>query len=563
VWRLVRTPRLNVPAVRFTVTPEIGTTFDTSAPAVAISSDGTRVAWSACDDRSCRLYVRPLSSVDAERVPGTDGARMPFFSPDGRWLGFFADGRLKKVATDGGAAVSLADAPEPLGGTWVDHEIVFAASAFSGLIAVPASGGEPRSITVPLQASGEVRHAWPFVVPGSDLLGFTIQRTVTRLSTGDLGVLSRISGPASAWRTLLAGVGTARAGAPDVFVFSRDDDLQAVLFDPVRMAIAGEPRTVASGAGSRQGGPHVALSADGSVVLATGAPADAASLLWWSPDASSAVGGERPRLGDASLSPDGRRIAGVSNTAGRDDLWIAELDRGAAIRVTHAGVNTAPVWSADGRTLYFASRTNGVFEIWSRRLDESAQGARVYGGGRHSIPAAVSPDGRTLAFIRPEETTRADIWLLPLDGAPAGPLVAGPFDEIAPAFSPRADLLAYQSAESGRWEVYVRRIGADHRALVSTDGGTRPFWSPDGSAIYFQSGNRLMRSTIESSASGLTAGAVASVASLAGSSVVGMARDGRLLLERPARPPASAIVALGWIRDVRQLLGPPATVMPR
>jgi serine/threonine-protein kinase len=563
IWRLTRSVDAYPTAVRYLLSPTPGTTFDPHPPAVAISRDGTRVAWSACDGQSCQLYLRKLSQLDAAPVADTIGARTPFFSPDGRWLGFFADGRLKKIAVDGRSATTLADAPEPAGGTWLDREIVFAPSAFSGLVAVPVTGGEPTPVTEPRQSAGEVRHAWPSFVPSHDLLLFTVQRTVTDPAPGALAVLPLAAAPTPPWRTLIAGVGIARAGSSDLLVFSTVDGLDAVPFDPVRLTVAGEPRTVASGMHSAGGGAHVSIAENGSAVYAAPAAPDGTALIWWTPTATSETARDRPPFRSTSLTPDGRYIAGLLPTADREDLWIAEVDRGATTRITHSGVNTSPVWSSDGRTLYFAARTEGVFDIWSRRVDDGSESIRLYGGERHSFPAALSPDGTTLAFIRPAETTRTDIWLLPLAGSPARPLVAGPFDETAPAFSMRNDLLAYQSAESGRWEVYVRRLGAEHRTLVSTDGGVRPFWSPDGSALYFQSGDRLMRATVVSTASELIAGPVTLVTALNGATVAGIARDGRILLERPTRPPASVVMALDWIREVRLLLGPPQAIMPR
>jgi Tol biopolymer transport system component len=288
---------------------------------------------------------------------------------------------------------------------------------------------------------------------------------------------------------------------------------------------------------------------------------ETSALAWWTPAGIVETGRELPDLRNPALAPDGRRLAGVLAAADRDDLWIAEIERGAATRVTHGGINASPVWAADGRTLFHAARTSGVFEIWSRRPDENA-GTRLYGSDRHSLPAAASPDGRTLAFVRAADDTHADIWLLALGTGAARPLVAGSFDELAPAFSPRSDMLAYQSAESGRWEVYVRRLDADARALVSTEGGVRPYWSADGSAVYFQSGDRLMRAAINATGAGLTAGANEQVATLGGRAIAGMAA-GRLLLTRPVDPPPAAIVGLEWIRDIRQMLGPPQAVLPR
>jgi serine/threonine-protein kinase len=560
VWQLGTNTMPAPPPGRFSVSPASGTSFDTRAPALAISRDGSRIAWSACDAGGCRIYLRPLQELQARAVDGTSGGRMPFFSPDGRWLGFFADGRLKKTDLDGGGTSVLADAPEPAGATWHEREIVFAPSAFSGLMAVPADGGEPRRLTQPDRGAGEIRHAWP-AATGRDLLFFTIQRTVGEGADGDLAVLSLAATPQPPWRTLLGGVRLARPAAPDLLVVSRDEAVQAVLFDPLRTAIAGEPRAVIGGLGATAGA-HVAVSDMGTVVHAAPAVQASERPSWWTTSGAVDLSRDLPPMRGARLSPEGSRVAGVLRTAGRDDIWIAEVDRAATTRLTHAGVNAAPVWAPDGRTLYYATRAGGAFEIWSRRIGNGDGGRRVHADAAHVYPAAASPDGRTLAFVRLDDDAQADIWLLPLDGGNATPLVAGPFDETAPAFGPQSNLMAYQSAESGRWEIYVRRIGGEERALVSTEGGVRPFWSSDGRAIYFQSGERLMRAALQPGAD-FTPRAAETIATLDGRTVVGMASDGRILLGPRHPAPPAAIVGLEWVRGVRQLLGPPQAVLPR
>ncbi len=320
VWHLTRGDQAaSAPAARFTLEPVPGTRLDESAPALAFSADGTELAWSACDAGGCRLYVRALDRLEPSAVPGTDDGRAPFFSPDGRWLAFFADGRLKKVALAGGAPVTLADAPSVLGGTWIDEEIIFAGSPSGGLTRVSADGGEPRPLTAPREVDGEIRHAWPAAVPGSRVLLFAIGTIAIDDAPGVIGALSLDtagSSGVSRWRTLVAGVNIARAAARDTIVFGRGSELQAIAFDPIRMAAAGAPRAVLAPVATARGRAQYALSATGSLVAAiTSAPASP-GLVWWSPSGFQAAAEEARRLRGATLSPDGTRVTGVNVEGG-------------------------------------------------------------------------------------------------------------------------------------------------------------------------------------------------------------------------------------------------------
>ena len=284
VWQVTRTGQgALAPAARFAVTPAAGTAFDPSAPALAFSADGTQLAWSGCDAGGCRLYVRPLDRLEPVVIPGTEDGHAPFFSPDGRWIAFFAGGRLKKVALAGGAPVTLADAPSVLGGTWVGAEIVFAGSPSGGLARVPANGGDPRALTTPREGDGEVRHAWPSLVPGSRVVLFTIDMMAVEGAPGVMAALSfdpAGSSEVSRWQTLVAGVDLARAAAPDTIVFGRGSELEAIAFDPIRLAVAGTPRAVLAPIATVHGRAHYALAQNGSAAWAvTPSPSSASREL--------------------------------------------------------------------------------------------------------------------------------------------------------------------------------------------------------------------------------------------------------------------------------------------
>jgi len=415
-----------------------------------------------------------------------------------------------------------------------------------------------------------VHHAWPSVVPGTRLVVFTIDATAVDGAPGLLGILSLDDSPQPQWRTLVAGAGIARAIGPDALIFGRGTELHAIAFDATRRAISGAPRTALTSIATAHGQAAFALSHTGTLVYAdqrAKEPKGQGGLSWWSSATATAdadAPDEMRDLHSARLSPDGRRVAGVKAEGIRTDIWIADTERGASTRLTHSGTNSAPVWSADGRTLFYASRTDGPFEIWSRDADAARPAVRVFASDRHALPLATSPDGRVLAFLRTADSTHADIWVLPLDaGSGQGrALVQGSFDERAVTFSPDSRLVAFESADTGRWEVYVQRTSDSRRVVVSTDGGENPIWTNDG--LYYQSRGRVMRATIADNGGDLRIAHVPPVTGVPSSVLRGISPTGRLLLDRaPDFTPSSLVVSLDWRGDVLTLLGPPALALPR
>jgi serine/threonine-protein kinase len=566
LWQAVHQQDAAQPQVaRFVVTPVAGTSFDTRAPALALAPDGSKIAWSACDAGGCRLYVRALDRLAGEPLAGTDGAAAPFFSPDGRSLGFFAGGKLKRIALGGGAPVPLADVSQPLGAVWRnDGTIIFAGSAAAGLMRVSDAGGTPSAFTTPRHRDGEVYHAWPALTPGGQLL-FTAASTPGAGAAGRIAVLDFASGTRPpAWRLLLGGATMPRAVSADALVFAHGSELQAASFDPVRSAVTGVPQTIVAAVHAPDGAAHFDVSSSGSLAYAepvAGRP-DEEGLFWWTPSGSTPVAGAVRHVRAPVLAADGRRIAWASHSGdARSEIWIGDLERGTTTRLTFDGLSVSPAWAPDGRTIHFASRTTGPFG--RARIDvEDRRGSPPISGDAHTFPAAVS-SGSGLAIVRHDPQNRADIWLASAadPSAAARPLVQSPFDDVAPAFSPDGRLMAYQSDESGRWDVYVSRIQDRRRIVVSSDGGRAPFWSPDGRTLYYQAGDRLMSAGVGAE---LEVSRPAVVGRLPGAAVIGLAPDGRFLVERRQAAAASrAILTLHWVRELQKLLGPPAAALPR
>jgi serine/threonine-protein kinase len=570
VQQAVTTREVSAPVARFAVALVPGTRLDARARALAISPDSSRAVWSACDDAGCRLYLRELNRLDAVAIAGTDGAAAPFFSPDGRSVGFFASGRLKKVALGGGAPVILADAADPLGAVWTPaREIIFAGAA-AGLKVIGEAGGNAQVLTAPRPDQGEVRHVWPAHQASTNVLLFTISGGPGAGGAGRLAAL-RLDARRNPWTVLLGAVGNCEPASDDVLVFSRGSELQAVSFDGRRGALTGAPQVILSDVASSAGAAQFATSAAGALIAVSAAPHSEKPAFFWSRVVTSANAGSlqdedaaRVReLEGASLSPDGRHIAGVDSAdSARPEIWIADLERGTSSRLTHEGINVSPVWHPDGTTIFYASSDGGTFAIYGRDADSSRPSRRLHAGAAHALPSSVSTDGSRLTFVSRDPATGLDVWALPLDGGPAQPLVRTPFDDAEAIFAPHGDLLAYQSNEAGRWEVYVQRRPDERRVTVSTEGGTHPFWSADGRALFFQSGDRLMRVAVSPDGSGI--GNPTLVKRIVEAMPVGADRAGRLLWQRNRDISGDvAVLTLQWLREARQLLGPPSASMPR
>jgi serine/threonine-protein kinase len=567
VWQLLMRGEPAAPPVgRFALQLSDKLTFDSHGPAITLSWDGSRAAWSACDGRACQLFLRPLDRLDTSAVAATTGATDPFFSPDGRWLGFFADGKLKKVSLAGGLPVTLADVAEPRGAVWTpDGRIVFGASRAGGLMQISEAGGQAELLTTPDEGQGELRHEWPSITRDGRTLLFSIATTPQNGSPTRLGLaaLGR-AGASIRWTSPLSGIGIARFGANDLIVFSRGSELEAVAFDPVRLTLSGVPQNVVSSAATAMGRGQFAISGSGSLLyVVPPESSDPDDLLEWVTQAGSTpIPDLAQPSADAVLSSDGRRIAwSASNDPSRADIWVGDLQRGAVTRLTHDGLNVSPAWSPDGRTIYFSRRDSARYGPTSIDAD-GGQPSALPPLDHHALPASVSPDGSTLAVVQFQVGTRGDIWAMPTRGGGARPLVRSPFDDVEPAFSPAGRLLAYQSDEAGRWDVYVQRLEDNRRVVVSTTGGEHPFWSTDGSRVYYRSGSRLMSATV--SADDMRVGTPSIVMDNGNEDVLGVAPDGRFLVRRRTAPASSnAVIVNEWLREVRSLLGPPAASMPR
>ena len=501
----VRWPRRppSPPLVRFAVTAPGKETVAPDTAQTAISPDGRQLVFTALDPAStARLWIRPLDSNSAQPLPGTEGALCPFWSPDSRFVAFFADGKLKKVAVGGGAPEVICNAPDGRGGSWSkDGVIVFAPLAMGPLMRVAADGGEATEVARPDPARHETGLRFPQFLPdGRHFLYVSLPRR-----HADFEVYRGALDAKEHERIMAAGSAPVYA-QPGYLLFARGGRLVAQRVDRSSARPVGEetPLGDAPSDSTFEGAPRLSASATGVLVRpATNLPD--AQLVWL--DAAGRLSETVPIPPDhyagLSLSPDGRWAAVTkSGSPGHSDLWTIDLQRAVATRLTFdglvsygPGLGVASFWSPDGRriaTQYNRSGSYDIYEVLASgvgRPEPLVQSEVVL-----KAPAAWSPDGRYLVFSQNDETTGWDLWLLPLQGnrTPV-PYLRSPFNEIAAAISPDGRWLAYDSDETGTPEIYVRSFpepGEKHR--VSTSGGTSAQWSNDGRKLLIWTGNQFL-----------------------------------------------------------------------
>ena len=550
---------------QFTWSLPAGTALD-SAPIV--SPVGRRVAVTAVSGESApRLCVRSLDSRDATVIEGTDGAKQPFWSPDGRSLGFFARGKLMKVAVAGGVPVPICDAPDGKGGAWSPSgTIVFGPSMiFEGLARVSADGGPAQPATLVDVDRGENSHRWPVFLPDGIHFLFFVRASIDERRGVYVGRLDR---PASTPGSPLFRSESEAVFVPTssrergVILSAADGQLQARPFDAAALRLVGDPRTLPVAAGANTPYHSAMLSASADLLATVAVPlAYGVRLGTVARDGTAVRMSERQSQNWPRLSPDGTRIVRqvVDAVRGNPDIWVEDLHDGSFVRVTtDTGADALAVWSPDGRRLAYVS---GMKE---RRLSiAAADGTGVAQElpcpGAYCEPTDWSPDGRFLIVNTRLTTSGAgDVWSVSLEaGGSAKPILSGPFPEYDARISPKGEWLAYVSEETGRPVVSVRAMsGPPSRLVVSGDGGSQPVWRRDGQEIlYVDLEGRLRGRSVQRQPTGELTLGVANALSvpLIGSGHWGtqydVSPDGQRVYfvdRTPAPRPSDIRVVIGW-----------------
>jgi serine/threonine-protein kinase len=489
-WWLSREPprEAEKPAWLSMLIPSDGPLASYGAQQLAFSPDGTRLVYAAEHGGTTRLYMRSLDRLEVMPVRDSEGAMSAFFSPDSRWLGFFAGTRLLKVPVEGGVPQTICEADEVRGASWSSDGTIVFSSGTSGLLRVSASGGASRVLLAPDTEHGEVTMNWPEILPGGKAVLFT-----SMAGGAKAVVFSLVTGK----RTDLTEGSGARYSPTGHLLFARGGSLLAAPFDAKRLRLTGPAVSVLDGLMiiPPYNSPLFGLSAVGALAYAPGSPPRHTLVGVDRQGKVEPVPSEPRSYEEPRFSPDGKRLA-VTVRGDNPDIWVLDISRGASARLTfESGEDETPAWTPDGaRVTYSADRAGSPRAFYSKSSDGSGAEERLLEIPTHPHVSSWSPDGQTLVYTEFDPAFSADICVLTLGEKVARrSWLRTPFSERAARFSPDGRWLAYVSDESGRDEVYVQPFpGPEGKWQISVSGGTEPVWSHDGKEIFYRVGDRMM-----------------------------------------------------------------------
>ncbi len=536
----------------------------------AISPDGKLLAFTARDDANrTLLWIRSLDSVSARPLQETQEASYPFWSPDSRFIGFFADGKLKKVEASGGPVQSLCEAAQGRGGTWNKQGIIiFAPSVSTALSRVSESGGAPVAATNLDDSQSEASHRWPYFLPDGRHFLYFVRGKVSGIYAGSLDSQEK--------KLIVPSEAQAVYSPEGHLLWWREGSLMAQTFDAQRLELTGDAVPVAERVlfSATQSNGIFSASQNGILVLQSGGTLGADELSWI--DRSGKPVGKVPveqaSLAHVRISPDGQRIAlTVGDPAGftKEDIWLIDLARGVRTRFTFSESARDAVWSPDGTRVAYEGRSptaSGAAQLPARSdaFGGTALFAKLVSGASKEellldTPGAKRPwswsaDGRFLAYMQHDpqpEKDKFDIWILPLTGERKPfPFLQSDYDKGTPAFSPDGRWIAYTSRESGSAEVYVASFPDGATKLqVSNQGGFSPVWRRDGKELFYLSlGGQLITVSVAGNGSDLRLGAPVSLFSMGFT----LSRGGTPLFRRQTfdispKGDRFAVTSYGWV----------------
>ena len=505
---ILRGPRPASPIVA-EISPPANTTFvfngNAAGPPV-LSPDGKQ-----------QLWVRPLNAATAQPLAGTQGAMFPFWSPDSRSLGFFANGKLNRIDASGGPILSIADAAIGRGGSWgADGTILFAADTNSPIYRVPASGGTRQPVTTLNASRQEITHRWPQFLPDGKHFLFFAHCNV--LENDGTYVASLQGGEPE---LVVRNDTSALYADPGYLLFIQQGTLMAQRFDADSLRLIGDAVPVAEHVGmdSIVWGGAFSVSGGGLLVYQSGNAVSEKDQLLWFDRSGKQIGitGTPGYFTATSLSPDGSKLAaevGIPGASGFN-IWVFDLARGIPSRLTFSSsIDAAPSWSPDGKTIAFTANAGGPSHLYQKAADGTGSTSPLLVDDADENNPSFSYDGRYIVFERRANApgSHSEIWALPLVGdRKAFPVVQNPQSDLfGPAISPDGKWLAYTSVESGSPEIYVVPFGkGTGKWQVSNNGGTRPRWRHDGRELFHLSlDHKIMSAEISEQRASLVIGKV-------------------------------------------------------
>ena len=548
--------------LQLTIPAPQNSSFQTSGAQFAVSPDGRLVLFVAVQNAKTALWVQSLGASAATRLPGTEGASYPFWSPDAQSIAFFAEAKLKVAPAGGGAVAVLCDAPSGRGGTWSsDGVIVFTPSPADALFRVESDGGRCEPLTH-FSRDTERSHRWPqFLSDGRHFLYLATFKLGSNLAPSELriGSLDAPNAASVAFRT----DSSAAYGAGHI-LFMRDGVLMALKFDNENAVPVGDAFPIAGHVRTDMNF-HTAVSASSTGVLVSQQDnSPRTTRLTWMDRSGQQLGtiGESGQYMNIALAPDDRRVAVslVSGTPENRDIWVIDSTGGTPTRLTHDPADDAvPLWSRDGRSIVFESYRTGPASIFRRGADAWGGEVQLLNSATNDIPEDWSADGKFVVFMRSVSITNPDLWILPLTGSRKPfPLLETMAAEDNARFDRTGRWIAYTSNASGRYEVYVRPFppsAGEYR--ISRDGGGSPVWRADGKELFFLASDGTLMSAAIDSSSGFRSGdprvlfqtGVSEIVTSGNRHQYGVSKDGRRFLINRAEAhddssPLSAV--LSW-----------------
>ena len=520
---------------------------------IAFSPDGRSLVYGFFGV-SPGLVRRRLDDVTLEPLRGGEGGAWPFYSPDGAWIGFFADGKLKKIPSAGGTPIEICDAPANSRGAWGDDDTIVIARPH--LFRVPASGGTLEKVL----DAGDEHFTQPEFLPGSQTI---LVQTRIPPATGRLEAIELKTGA----RHIITEGAAPKLAPTGELLFARQGQIWGMKFDVRQFRGVGAPRTLVNAVQNLDGEAVYALSRDGSLAYVPGGGEPRGSIVWVdnSGKATPALAEERAFL-YPRLSPDDKRVAVSRSDSPGLDLWMYDLERGSGTRLTTEGNNRRTVWSPDGAQIAYFSLPRTPMEGASQEIfvmpSAGGQSKLLLARPGPQWPDSWSPDGQFLIFDTGVTGESRDLWVQPIGGEPRT-LIATRFNERGAVFSPNGAWFAFASDESGRSEIYVAPFpGPGQPVPISNNGGTEPVWARSGRELFYRNGDFLMSTTVQlepfraAVPRKLFEMPINSYRSDSYYTNYDVAKDGRFIAIRHDRPSAEEIhVILNWTDELRRVLG--------
>ncbi len=465
-----------------------------------ISPDGSTIVYSVNEANARILYLRTLDSYEAKPIPGTEGGYSPFFSPDGKWLGFITSDKIKKVLIAGGTVIDIVDSSPALPYAYwgSDNYIYVTPSITGGIYRILSDGGKLESIAEPDVKKGEINYRWPVLLPDGNSLMFTSE------SGNEAGVSKILVKSLKSNKILnLVNNGSYAQYINSGFItYLKNNTLFASKFNSDDLSLSGASIPVIQEIATvpQSGQAELSISNNGTLVYLPGGALSTERNLVWVDNSGKILKSTdlKQPIEDMNLSPDGKKVA-VTIEGTIWSIWIYDIERNTLSRFTYNADDRDPLWTPDGKSIVYGSFRGGYYGLFLSSTDGKQQEIRLTKSKIWQDPYSFSSDGKYLAYSEIDSLTGENIAVMELkEGAKPDYIVKTQFQERTAVFAPNDKYIAYASTESGKEEIYVIPFnGSGSKTQISSNGGKRPLWSLDGKTLYYFQGNQLMKVQVD------------------------------------------------------------------